>query len=625
MAQETTINENNNNHNGHIHDRSISPHLTKLLLPLNGDKSMFDKTYNTPVVDANATKQKTLKKKRRDKSDLGDDFVAPDGGWGWLVTVASGIAVLVTFGLAQQFGIIFRDYMYSIGITSSQLTTIINTQIAVSALTGLLNGPLFRRYTYRQVAFGGSTLIFIGMFLSVFAQSFLFYMMSFAFFYGFGRGLMVSASSMAVNTFFKVKRRTATSYQFGVAGMGPIILPHLATFLVQAVGVKGTVLIFSGLSLHNFAASLIFQPVQWHVKKVRGDAESLRPVSQHFEEEEPEQFVEPDTHSLARANDGWYGSRTSINTLSQRHRLSTGDSVQMHKLRRLSSVGGGKGKQRSFSTSESIKEDELEHLHENLALPTQLEHLDEGQGAVQYKQQPQQFDEKEENHLAPEKTLEEMLEEEEEARQKLPFLQKVIIFFDLDLLRDFTYVNLAMGMTIINFVEINFAILTPFILSDFKFTNTQIAFAMSCLGVCDVILRFLTPLLTAKIPLSNKNFFIIGILGMCLGRVFLIYCRDFYWLIATFGFLGLFKAFRTIFALLIIPGYVPLKRLPAAAGLQLLMSGIFSLVFGPIVGLIRDATDYGFTLHVLNGLNIIAIAFWIIEDLLQKKKKTTLE
>lgn len=130
---------------------------------------------------------------------------------------------LVTFGLAQQFGIIFRDYMYSIGISSSQLTTIINTQIAVSALTGmsclvenmklliclefcitsifleciywyrvdivcffigLLNGPLFRRFTYRQVALGGSTLIFLGMFLSVFAQSFLFYMMSFSFFYG---------------------------------------------------------------------------------------------------------------------------------------------------------------------------------------------------------------------------------------------------------------------------------------------------------------------------------------------------------------------------------------------------------------------------------------------------------
>ncbi|XP_036319133.1 uncharacterized protein LOC118733712 [Rhagoletis pomonella] len=631
MEHKTMQNENNNNHNhnSYGHDRPASPQLTKLIIPANSEKSALAKTYNTPqIVEKGATTQKpTKKKKRRDKSDLGDDFVAPDGGWGWLVTIASGIAVLVTFGLAQQFGIIFRDYMYSIGITSSQLTTIINTQIAVSALTGLLNGPLFRRFTYRQVALGASALIFLGMFLSVFAQSFLFYMMSFSFFYAFGRGLMVSASSMAVNTFFKVKRRTATSYQFGVAGMGPIILPHVATILTQSLGVKGTVLIFSGLSLHNFACSLIFQPVQWHVKKVKGDAEALHSQSQHFEDEEPEQFVEPDTHSLARANDGWFGSRTSINTLTTRHRLGTGDSVQMQRLRRLSSVGAVKGKQRSFSTTESIKEDELEHLHIELVLPAKLENLDEGWIAVP--QKPQQQQEHElltgKESVVPEKTIAEMIEDEEEARQKLPFYQKVIIFFDLDLLRDFTYVNLAMGMTIINFVEINFAILTPFILSDFKFTNTQIAFAMSSLGVCDVILRFLTPLLTAKIPLSNKNFFIVGILGMCFGRVFLVYCRNFYSLIGIFGFLGLFKAFRTIFALLIIPGYVPLKRLPAAAGLQLLMSGIFSLVFGPLVGLIRDATDYGYTLHFLNGLNIIAITFWIVEDLLRKNKKTTLE
>lgn len=269
---------------------------------------------------------------------------------------------------------------------------------------------------------------------------------------------MVSASSLAVNTFFKVKRRTATSYQFGVAGMGPIILPHVATILTQSLGVKGTVLIFSGLSLHNFACSLIFQPVQWHVKKVKSDAEARHSPTQRFEEEQPEQFVDADTHSLARANDGWFGSRTSINTLTTRHRLSTGDSVQMQRLRRLSSIGAARGNQRSFSTSESIKEDELEHLQIESALPTTLEHLDEGWVAVPQKRQQQQEQKllTEKECAVPEKTMAEMIEEEEEARQKLPFYQKVIIFFDLDLLRDFTYVNLAMGMTIINFVEVNF-------------------------------------------------------------------------------------------------------------------------------------------------------------------------
>lgn len=29
---------------------------------------------------------------RKDKSDLGENFVAPDGGWAWLVCIAAGIS-----------------------------------------------------------------------------------------------------------------------------------------------------------------------------------------------------------------------------------------------------------------------------------------------------------------------------------------------------------------------------------------------------------------------------------------------------------------------------------------------------------------------------------------------------
>lgn len=33
-----------------------------------------------------------LKVKRKNKSDLGENYVAPDGGWGWVVCVASGLS-----------------------------------------------------------------------------------------------------------------------------------------------------------------------------------------------------------------------------------------------------------------------------------------------------------------------------------------------------------------------------------------------------------------------------------------------------------------------------------------------------------------------------------------------------
>lgn len=42
--------------------------------------------------------------KRRDKSDLGPNFVAPDGKWGWCVVVAAGCSnVNIHHGNNQRY------------------------------------------------------------------------------------------------------------------------------------------------------------------------------------------------------------------------------------------------------------------------------------------------------------------------------------------------------------------------------------------------------------------------------------------------------------------------------------------------------------------------------------------
>lgn len=87
---------------------------------------------------------------------------------------------------------------------------------------------------------------------------------------------------------------------------------------------------------------------------------------------------------------------------------------------------------------------------------------------------------------------------------------------------------------------------------------------------------------------------------------------------------------------LVIPSYVPLHRLPAASGLQLLFAGFFYLIAGPLVGmlkqnrlqfhcmfhssfsisgLIRDKTNYIVTMHCLNILTFTVAICWTCEKI----------
>lgn len=46
------------------------------------------------IQKASNFKVESTKPKRRDKSDLGENFIPPDGGWGWAVAVGSGLGTV---------------------------------------------------------------------------------------------------------------------------------------------------------------------------------------------------------------------------------------------------------------------------------------------------------------------------------------------------------------------------------------------------------------------------------------------------------------------------------------------------------------------------------------------------
>lgn len=83
---------------------------------------------------------------------------------------------------------------------------------------------------------------------------------------GSGIGITQSSNALALNTYFKEKRRIATGFSWSTTALGPIVWPYIIVFLNGLYGIKGTLLLFSGFALHSFVCSLLLQPVEWHTK-----------------------------------------------------------------------------------------------------------------------------------------------------------------------------------------------------------------------------------------------------------------------------------------------------------------------------------------------------------------------
>lgn len=622
------------------------------------EKATLAEKNNITVYNATTAPKKP---KRRDKSDLGPNFVAPDGGWGWVVCIAAGLSNFSLFPPMQQFGLIYRQRMTDLGFTAKETTTIINGVMSLSSIVGIVNGAMFRRFTFRQVAIAGNLLAFTGILLTAWATTFWQYIFCLSMLYGCGLGLSMVATSLAVNTYFKNRRRRATGFTWTITGLGPIIFPHISTMLLVLYEAQGTILIFSAIALNSFVCALTFQPVLWHTKKPKATVEenandANKPLTPESEEDEYKckyclykrqpkrsifssqylfneddletpgyEITEPGTPMMAAANDGWYGSKLSLAAEMSPTRLRK-------KVMRQASIKAHANDPDHHDESQLNKPNYFNRMHEEYE---------------RYTSKTSVYSKSEEFHCtcAEEKALmqkisdeelkreQERLIAEEEAKElaksKMNFLQKVVIFFDLDLLRDFTFVNLVMGMTIMMFAEMNFSVLTPFILNEYGFDNKQISLAMSVLGGMDICVRFLAPFAVEKVKLDNRVLFAFGIIAIAIGRMFVALSSSYYVILVFFVLIGFGKAFRTIFSPLIIPSYVPLKRLPAASGLQLVFNTLFSLAAGPILGVITDATSYTTTIHVLNLLTVLALLLWVLESvvrrMLGKKVKTTME
>ncbi|KAK9303445.1 hypothetical protein QLX08_004854 [Tetragonisca angustula] len=207
--------------------------------------------------------------------------------------------------------------------------------------------------------------------------------------------------------------------------------------------------------------------------------------------------------------------------------------------------------------------------------------------------------------------------------EKKSILRKITEHMDLALLKDARYVAVILGMGVSLVAETNFNMMIPFVLTELAgLERDSIATVMSIQAISDITGRLCVPLLAHKAGWTSRNLYVLSLIGSTVGRTILSTWGSTYMVVIGVALIiGIAKGTKAVFQTLIIPDYVPLDRLPAAYGMQMVCNGILSIVIGPLIGFAHDqTTSYVAALHFTSILSLCCVVSWYIGGLWTFKK-----
>ncbi|VEL32531.1 unnamed protein product [Protopolystoma xenopodis] len=219
-----------------------------------------------------------------------------DRGWAWMILMASFMAQLLIDGTFSCYGIFYvsmlNDSEFSVGnYTRGQMTMPGALQPCFFLLSGtcllarggstkemnlrscacrqsevkcdgVLVSPLINKYGFRKVAFLGSLLGAGGMAVSSHLSNLHLFSLFFGFLSGSGLGALFLCAIVVVNFYFDRFRGLASGLAMSGAGVGYLLLPLITNGLINGLGWRSALFVFSAIFLIASLPSLLtFRPI----------------------------------------------------------------------------------------------------------------------------------------------------------------------------------------------------------------------------------------------------------------------------------------------------------------------------------------------------------------------------
>jgi MFS family permease len=177
---------------------------------------------------------------------------------GWTVVAAAFLLMFAIFGCAYSFSAFFAPLQGSFGASRGALSWVLSIAVSLLFVVGAVSGPIADRIGPRAMALAGCSIVGIGLLIAAEADSLWQVYLGFGLGIGVGNGISYVPALGAVQRWFVRQRGLASGIAVSGIGVGTLVMPKVAEWLIDAYGWRGAYLIMgSFVVLAGGAAALL--------------------------------------------------------------------------------------------------------------------------------------------------------------------------------------------------------------------------------------------------------------------------------------------------------------------------------------------------------------------------------
>lgn len=190
--------------------------------------------------------------------------------YGWIVVAAAFVVMMVGFGIAYCFAAFFDDLQREFAASRGDVSLVFSLAGFLYFALGAVSGSIADRLGPRRVITGGMLVIGIGLVLGSQAETLWQVYATYGLGVGIGVGLSYIPAIGTVQRWFVARRGFASGLAVTGIGVGTLVGPLLAVWLIGGLGWRGAYLVLAAVAvLAGGGAGLLI----YHSPAVRG----LRP------------------------------------------------------------------------------------------------------------------------------------------------------------------------------------------------------------------------------------------------------------------------------------------------------------------------------------------------------------